>query len=203
MRSSAFWRLASVDGLRMGAMGTFGVFRVPFFIDQGVDAQTVAFALSCEAVCGAAISIPTGWALDRFQARYIAAASSAVMIVTLIFTMQTDTAFEVFLVSGLLGVALASFQVSQGAVWPSYFGGANIGKIRGIAVPIGLSLSAISAPLTGIIKDSTGEFIIAWVAAAIALTIGTFILLITPKPPAPHRDPVDGQLPVAAEAARS
>jgi cyanate permease len=197
MRSSAFWRLATVDGLRMGAMGTFGVFRVPFFIDQGVDAQTVAFALSCEAVCGIAISLPTGWALDRFQARYIAAASSAVMILTLAITLQTNTAVEVFIVSGLLGVALSSFQVSQGAVWPDYFGAGNIGKIRGIAMPIGLSLSAISAPLTGIIKDSTGEFVIAWIAAAIALAIGTLILLITPKPAPPHREPVDPRLVVA------
>ena len=46
MRSSAFWRLALVDALRMGAMGTIGTFRVPYFIDQGIDAQLVAFALS-------------------------------------------------------------------------------------------------------------------------------------------------------------
>jgi MFS family permease len=182
MRSSAFWRLAMVDGLRMGAMGTAGIFRVPYFIDQGVDAQLVALALSFEAVFGGLISIPTGWATDRFDPRLLSAASTVVMIITFIVTIGTNTTIEVFLASALFGLGLGSFQVSQGAVWPNYFGSANIGKIRGIAMPIGLSLSAISAPLTGIIKDSTGEYLIAWYAAAIALGIGTIILLITPKP---------------------
>jgi hypothetical protein len=41
------------------------------------------------------------------------------------------------------------------------------------------------------IKDSTGEFLIAWIAAAVAPAAGTVILLITPKPAPPRRDSVD------------
>jgi MFS family permease len=190
MRSSAFWRLAAVDGLRMGAMATAGIFRVPYFIDQGIDAQTVAFALSFEAAFAALISIPTGWATDRFDPRFITAASTSAMLLTFIVLLGADTTAEVFLVSALFGLGASSFQVSQGAVWPNYFGVANIGKIRGIALPIGLSLSAISAPLTGMVKDSTGDFFIAWIAAAIALVACTVILLITPKPAPPRRDSV-------------
>jgi hypothetical protein len=47
------------------------------------------------------------------------------------------------------------------------------------------------------IKDSTGEFLIAWIAAAIALSIGTVILLITPKPAPPLREAAEPQLAAA------
>jgi len=195
MKSSAFWRLASVDGLRMGAMGTVGIYRVSYFIDQGVDAQIVAFALSFEAVMAALISVPTGWAVDRVPPRFLAAASTMAMVVTLGAIIQADSVAGVFLASGLFGVAAASFDVSRAATWPNYFGAANIGKIRGIAMPIGLSLSAISAPLTGIIKDETGEFLLAWIAAAVALAAASAILLFTPKPKAPVREPAAGLSP--------
>ena len=44
-----FWRLALVDGLRMGSMSTLGLFRIPYYIEQGVSAQVVGFALSSDA----------------------------------------------------------------------------------------------------------------------------------------------------------
>ncbi len=191
IRSSAFWRLASVDALRMGAMGTIGIFRIPYFIDQGIDAQTVAFALSYEAACSAMIAFPTGWANDRFQPRFIAAVSTAGMLLGFIVIFRASTTLDLFLVSTIFGLALSMFQVSQAAIWPHYFGGANLGKIRGLALPIGLSLSAVSAPLTGFIRDSTGDFEIAWTVAAVGLAVGTLILLLTPKPAAPVRDSVE------------
>ncbi len=188
MRSSAFWRLALVDALRMGAMGTIGIFRVPYFIDQGIDAQLVAFALSYEAACSAVVAFPTGWANDRFQPRFVAAASTAGMLLGFIFIFRANTTVELLVISTIFGIALSMFQVSQAAIWPHYFGGANLGKIRGLALPIGLSLSAVSAPLTGLLRDNTGEFDIAWIVAAIGLALGTVILLLTPRPAPPRRD---------------
>ena len=95
---------------------------------------------------------------------------------------------ELLVISTIFGIALSMFQVSQAAIWPHYFGGANLGKIRGLALPIGLSLSAVSAPLTGLLRDNTGEFDIAWIVAAIGLALGTVILLLTPRPAPPRRD---------------
>ncbi len=188
MRSSAFWRLALVDALRMGAMGTIGIFRIPYFIDQGIDAQLVAFALSYEAACSAVIAFPTGWANDRFQPRFVAAVATAGMLLGFIVIFRASTTLDLFIVSTILGLALSMFQVSQAAIWPHYFGGGNLGKIRGLALPIGLSLSAVSAPLTGFVRDSTGNFEIAWIVAAVSLAAATLILLLTPKPAPPHRD---------------
>ncbi|MGE0056595.1 MAG: MFS transporter [Dehalococcoidia bacterium] len=182
MQSSTFWRLALVDGMRMGSMSTLGLFRIPYYIDNGVSPQAVAFALSFEAAVAAVAGLATGWMVDRFPARFISAGSNVPMILAFLLTIGADSVWQVFLAAGMFGIAAQSFSISQGTLWPSYFGSANIGKIRGIAMPLGLGLSAVSAPLTGLVKDTTGSFIIAWVAACVALTLCTLLLLVTVQP---------------------
>jgi MFS family permease len=202
MRSSTFWRVALVDGMRMGAMSTLGLFRIPYYIENGVSAQAVAFALSFEAAVAAVAGLATGWLVDRFPPRFISAGSNVPLLLAFGLTIGADSVWQVFLAAGMFGIAAQSFSISQGTLWPAYFGSANIGKIRGIAMPLGLTLSAVSAPLTGLARDETGSFMIAWVAACIALTACTLLLLATGNPkvkvesaPAEHGDPE----PIAAK----
>jgi cyanate permease len=185
IRSPTFWRLVSADGLRMLSISTLGLFRIPFYIERGVDAQVVALALSAEAISSVFAAIPAGWAVDRFQPRYAAAISSSTMVLTFFVSMNVTEAWHVFAATMLFGVSAASFVVIQGAMWPSYFGGANIGGIRGFAMPFTLVLSGLGAPLTGMVKDETGSYTIAWTAGMIGMAVAALILLLTPKPGPP------------------
>ena len=183
LRSSTFWRLTAVDGLRMLAMSTVGIFRVPFFIDdKGFDAHIVAFSLSAEAAFALFVSLPTGWAVDRYQPRYVAAASTACMLVGFLLTMTASSIVHVFAATSVLGLGIASFIICQNAVWPAYFGHANIGGIRGASTPIMLVFSAVGAPLTGMSRDWTGSFVYAWMGGVVCLAIAFALLLFTPRP---------------------
>jgi len=193
MRSSTFWRVAMVDGMRMGSMSTLGLFRIPYYIENGISAQAVAFALSVEAAVAAVAGLATGWLVDRFPPRFISAGSNVPLLLAFLFTMGADSVWQVFLAAAMFGIAAQSFSISQGTLWPDYFGSANIGKIRGIAMPLGLALSALSAPLTGLVKDTTGSFMIAWVIACFALTACTVLLLFTAKPHDPDGDPATAE----------
>jgi MFS family permease len=183
LRSSTFWRLTAVDGLRMLAMSTVGIFRVPFFIDdKGFDAHIVAFSLSAEAVFAVLVSLPTGWAVDRYQPRYVAAASTAIMVAGFLLTMTASSIVHVFAATSVLGIGIASFIICQNSVWPAYFGHANIGAIRGASTPIMLVFAAVGAPLTGMSRDWTGSFVYAWLAGTALLAVAFALLLVTPRP---------------------
>ena len=183
LRSSTFWRLTAIDGLRMLAMSSVGIFRVPFFIDdKGFDAHIVAFSLSAEAVFAVLVSLPTGWAVDRYQPRYVAAVSTAMMIVGFLLTMTASSIFHVFAATSVFGLGIASFIICQNSVWPAYFGHANIGAIRGASTPLMLVFSAVGAPLTGMSRDWTGSFVYAWLIGTFCLAIAFALLLITPRP---------------------
>jgi MFS family permease len=183
LHSATFWRLTAVDGLRMLAMSTVGIFRVPFFIDdKGFDAHIVAWSLSAEAVFALLVSLPTGWAVDRYQPRYIAAVSTLCMIGGFLLTMTASSIVHVFAATSVLGIGIASFIICQNAVWPAYFGHANIGAIRGASTPVMLVFSAVGAPLTGMSRDWTGSFVYAWIAGTALLAAAFFLLLTTPRP---------------------
>ena len=146
LRSTTFWRLTAVDGLRMLAMSSVGIFRVPFFIDdKGLDAHVVAFSLSAEAVFAVLVSLPTGWAVDRYQPRYVAAVSTVLMIAGFLLTMTASSIVHVFAATSVFGLGIASFIICQNSVWPAYFGHANIGCIRGASDAPDAGLRALSA----------------------------------------------------------
>jgi MFS family permease len=200
-RLSTFWRLTMIDGLRMLAMSSVGIFRVPYFIDdKGFDASIVAWALSAEALFAVFVSMPTGWAVDRFQPRYVATVSTLLMIAGFILTMTASSIVMVFVATSVFGLGVASFIICQNSVWPAYFGHAHLGAIRGFSTPIMLIFSAVGAPLTGIVRDTTGSYQPAWIVGTIGLVIATLLLLITPKPvkTAASRPAGDEPVPTAA-----
>jgi MFS family permease len=182
VRTSTFWRLAFVDGLRMVAVSTLGLFRIPYYVERGIDPGIVALALSAEAIVGIFVAIPVGWALDRFAPRFVSAFSTTAMIAAFVATILVSTPAHVFAATILYGIAAVSFNISQNAIWPHYFGGMNIGQIRGVSMILGVSASAFGAPATGMIRDTTGTFVPAWIGAIIALAMATLIVAFLPRP---------------------
>ncbi len=188
MRSWTFWRLILIYGLLFLSFGAVGLFRTPYFEDQGVDRQVIGFAFSAEAIASVIAAIPAGWALDRFQIRYVAAVPIAILIGAIFATIAAATAWQVFLATILFGLGAASTGVASNVIWPAYFGSLHIGAIRGRAMQIMMLFNVAGAPFAGFMKDSTGSYIPAWWAAIGGLAIAASLLLVTPKPKPPEAD---------------
>jgi len=188
LRSSAFWRLVFVYGFLFLAMSTVSLFRTPYFEDQGVSRQMIGFAFSAEAVASVLAAIPAGWALDRYQIRYVASIPLLVMVLAVFATMIASNAWQVFLATCLFGVGAASSSVANNVIWPDYFGSLHIGAIRGRAMQLIMFFSAAGSPFAGFIKDTTGSYFPAWFAAIAGLLIAVVILLTTPRPAVPQSD---------------
>lgn len=182
IRSFAFWALTAVMGLRTFSMSAISIFRVPFFIEQGVPPQLVAWAISAEAVISAVVAIPTGWIVDRVPPRFVAASSLALFISVIIVTLNVRTTWHVYVATMLFGVSAASFLVAQNTIWPNYFGGRYIGSIRGFAMQLTIVFSSIGGPVSGFVKDNTGSYTPVWLLSAVFLSIATVIMLFAREP---------------------
>ena len=182
VRTPTFRWLAAVDGLRQVAVATLGLFRIPFYVDQGIDPTVVALALSAEALVGMMITVPVGWLVDRLQPRYVSASATAVMVATFGATIMVSSPAHVFVATILYGVSAVTFAVSQQVIWPHYFGGLHVGQIRGLSMFVGISLAAFGAPATGMVRDATGSFVPAWLVAMALLVIATVVLVRLPSP---------------------
>lgn len=189
MRSWTFWRLILIYGLLFFSFSAVGIFRTPYFEDQGVGSQIIGFAFSAEAIASVMAAIAAGWALDRFQVRYVAAVPIPILIGAIFATITASTAWQVFLATILFGLGAASTGVASNMIWPAYFGSLHIGAIRGRSLQIIMVFNVVGAPFAGFMKDATGSYVQAWWAAIGGLAIAAALLLVTPKPSPPQADP--------------
>ena len=185
VRSLAFWKLSLAFGLAAFANGTIQLFRVPYFVSRGIDPQIVAYSLSFEAVIVLAIIMPVGFLAGRFQLRYLLIGSQLVRVIVVLIMFVTTEAWQAFLANGLFGIAATSQMIVMSIIYPDYFGKANIGGIRGLALPITTALSFAGAPFAGIIYDTYGTYELAWLVAILFVVISSVLFLLTPKPSRP------------------
>jgi MFS family permease len=182
IRTGVFWRLAIVFGLMMFAQSTMVVFRFPFFEDQGIDKQLVAFTLTAEALTGVGVLFIWGIFMDRFRTHYVGVFGFLILTIALLLIMSTDSTWRMFLATTVYGIGIPTILNMQNTIWPAYFGRANVGSIRGLALPVTLALGAIGAPITGRVNDVTGSYFPVWWAAVGALLIGAILVGLTPRP---------------------
>lgn len=185
LRSPAFWRLSIAFGLSMFSLTTVSLFRVPHFVNQGIDPQIVAYSLSFEAVIVFAVAFPVGYAAARFQLRYLLTLSNLLTVGVLLLMFVTTEVWHVFLINALFGISATSQMIVMGVIWPDYFGKTNIGVIRGLTMPITTALSFAGPPMAGMVFDVYGSYEPAWWVAIFVIVVSVALFLVTPKPPLP------------------
>ena len=182
IRTGAFWRLAVIFGLVMFGQSSMVVFRFAYFSDRGISEGLAAFSLSLEALTGIGVVLGLGLALERFKPHHVGVLGFVALIASYLVTMVTTEPWQMFIASILLGMGIPVQVTLQNSIWPTYFGRVHVGSIRGASFPVTVAFSAIGAPLAGQIKDSTGEYFLAWWIAIGAFAIGATLLLLTPPP---------------------
>ena len=82
-----------------------------------------------------------------------------------------------------LGIGQGTNAVVQVHIWPTYFGRAHIGAIRGYIVPAIITAQALGAPFTGFLFDTAGTYRVAFWTAVVLIIVAGF-LLASVAPPA-------------------
>ncbi len=182
LRSPTFWRLAVAGGILMFTISSVVFFRVPHFLDRGMDPSMAAYALVAEAVVSAVVALPMGYLISRFKIHHLTAVAYSFAAIMLLVTIYADDNFDMFLATCIFGVGAASNIILQNTIWPAYFGARHIGAIRGVSMPITLGFAVLGAPVAGWVNDSTGSFVPIWWATAAAIVVAMGMILITPKP---------------------
>jgi len=185
LRSPAFWKLSVAFGMSVFSLSTVSLFRVPHFVNAGIDAQIVAYSLSVEAVAVFVVAIPVGYAAARFQLRYILIVSQVVSVSVILLLFVSTEVWQVFLVNSLFGVTATSQMITMSVIWPDYFGKDNVGVIRGLTMPITTALSFGGPPLAGMIYDNYGSYEPAWWISIFVIVASAILFFITPKPKLP------------------
>jgi MFS family permease len=177
IRTPVFWLMVLGFGVAGFATSIQAVFRIPHFVERGIDAQLVAFAVSADAIAaGVVAAFIAGRLSDRFSPRYMAMLGFLILINAALFTVIGDTVSELYIAFLSFGIAMAFIMVAQNVLWANIFGREHLGSIRGITVPLIMVISATAFPLTGYIRDEVGNYTPAWWISAAGLILAFIII---------------------------
>ena len=185
MRTKTFWRLIVFFGLLGFAAGGSSIHRLPYWVEQGFDAQLVSYAFAADAAGAALMAFVAGFMVDRFPVRYVGAISSLGFVVAVALQFVTSHPFFLFASVILFGLAVGANMIVTTYVWADYYGRAFLGTIRGIVLPASLLTSGAGAPIAGYIYDYSDSYTLVWWIVMALCAAGAVVILGTRAPKHP------------------
>ena len=182
LRTASMWKMLVAYMLLALGMGGFIGHRFAFWSDRGFDESTIAWTLALDSLVFASSMLLAGFLVDRYPVRLVGAVAALIQILGVLATITLDNALGLYATAVAVGLGGGANGVVQIHIWPTYFGRAHIGSIRGIVVPTTLAGMGLGLPLVGRIYGVTGSYYPAfWMS--IGLLAAAAFLLVTATPP--------------------
>ena len=197
IRTSDFWFLAGTFFI-CGATsnGLVGQHFIPHAVDHGLTAVAASGALAVMGVFNFIGTIASGWLTDRIDPRklllcYYGFRGVSLLLLPFIHDTMSIAAFAV-----LFGLDYIATVPPTVALVTDRFGQHNVGVVYGWVFASHMVGAAIAAWVAGIVRESVGDYAVAFVAAGwIAIVAGFAALAIRRKGP-----DAETAVPVAAPA---
>ncbi|HEX2173337.1 MAG TPA: MFS transporter, partial [Dehalococcoidia bacterium] len=204
VRSGTFWRLVFVFSIVMLAVNSVGVHRIPSFMDRGLEPRVISYATALDAAAAGLSTFAMGFLAQRVPARLIGTGGFLMLALASWLTIIAADHSVMFVAMISFGLGIGVLMLMQNYLWAEYFGRQHLGSIRGAVMPITLICGGLGAPLSGYVRDITGDYTPVWLTATGLMVLGGIIIALTPPPRAkPARTSVAPAVPVGAAEERS
>jgi len=182
LRTTIFWLLALIFGLRGLVISAVVVHQIPFLTGLGISHQLAATMLGTLAMISIVGRVGFGRLGDIFDKRYVMAICLALIALGCFILANTQTWWHVipFLIIYSPGYGGGAALVH--AIRAEYFGRQHFGTIMGfmdLAQMFGIVLGPVFA---GWVFDVTGSYRIAFITFAIAAAIAMLLILFARRP---------------------
>jgi MFS family permease len=197
LRSAVFWRLVLAFGLLSLGTGGVALHRIPAFMDRGLDPRLISIATALDAGAAGLAGFAVGMLARRIPVRFLGAAGCLALATASVLTIAATDHPTMFASMIVFGVGIGASFLMQSYIWAAYFGRGHLGSIRGAVMPLTLVFGAAGAPLAGYVRDMTGSYLPAWLAAIVLMLLASLVLALT-APPSPTAAPSPTLAPSAA-----
>jgi sugar phosphate permease len=195
IRTSDFWFLAGTFFI-CGATsnGLVGQHFIPHAVDHGFTAVAASGALAVMGVFNFIGTIASGWLTDRLDPRKLLLVYYGFRGVSLLFLPFVHDTMSIAAFAILFGLDYIATVPPTVALVADRFGSHNVGIVYGWVFASHMVGAAIAAWAAGIVRESVGDYAVAFVAAGwIAIVAGFAALAIRRKGP-------DADVPVVVSA---
>jgi len=177
VRNRQFWLLVLGFTLFTYGWSTITIYRVPHFVERGLDPTLVAFAIATDAAVAIVVSVALGRVSERVAPRYVLVMGIGGLMVSAGALIVVDSIPLLFVANLGYGIGFQAGHVAQSMMWANYYGRRHAGEIRGVSLPLIFGLGATAFPVTGLIRDVGGAYTPAWVLSLATFALAAAILV--------------------------
>ena len=185
VRTRSLWLLMFASSA--GALVATGLqfHQVSILAARGISSTTAAAVFGVVAPAMVAGQFLSGFMANKFSLRYMVAAAQLPLAATALAMLAISAPWHSFIYGALLGLTLGFMMNSMMAIWPQYYGRANLGSIRGITQFAIMAASAAGPLPLAVALDTTGSFTGGLVAFTLLPLLCGVAALVAVPPRAP------------------
>jgi OFA family oxalate/formate antiporter-like MFS transporter len=158
LRTPAFWLLLAYTVLVYPIQAGISLHMAPHLIEHAIAPAIVATIVSTYSLMSAVASLTCGFLPRRLPIRYPMAAIGILLTASPLLMTTIAAPGEAYLAAALFGFGVGGILTLLPIAWADYFGRANFGAIRGVALSAQVIAQAVGPLISGGLRDWTGSY---------------------------------------------
>ena len=178
LKTRSFWIFGSMQALWFFCLQTIVVHIAPHAVDIGIPEITAAGILSFIAGSSVAARFSMGFVADKLGSRLALSLCLVLSTLALLWLLFTSEVLAFYIFAVLFGLAYGGFIPLLIVVPSELFGVKSLGVILGALILYTHIGSAVGAPLSGYIFDTTGSYRLALIIIVVFSAIATILSIV-------------------------
>jgi sugar phosphate permease len=189
VRTPAFWLLMLYTVLVYPAQAGVSLHQAPHLIERGLSPTAAAAIVAWFSLMSGLAVLACGFLPRRLPIRFAMALVGVLLALGALLMTRVAANGEGYLAAGLFGLAVGGVLTLLPIAWADYFGRANFGAIRGLALSAQVLAQAAGPLVSGALRDLTGDYTLALncFAGLALLSVAAALAARRPAPLAAHR----------------
>jgi len=184
VRTPAFWLLMIYTVLVYPVQAGVSLHQAPHLVERGLDSTTAALIVSGFSLMSGAGTFACAFLPRWLPIRFLLAAVGLLLALGTFVLIHVMSAAQGYLAASLFGLGIGGMLTLLPLAWADYFGRANYGAIRGLALSAQVLAQAAGPLISGIFRDVTGDYRLAF-GCFVALSLLSTFAALAAKVPTP------------------
>jgi sugar phosphate permease len=182
LRTPAFWLLMLYTVLVYPVQAGVSLHQAPHLVERSIDSTTAALIVSCFSFMSGVAALGCGFLPRRLPIRLPLALVGILLALGAFLMIDVHAAPRGYAAAALFGLGIGGMLTLLPIAWGDYFGRANFGAIRGLALSAQVIAQAGGPLLSGALRDLTGDYALSLYCFAALAVLGVAAALVARKP---------------------
>lgn len=177
LHTRAFWFLAIFSATGFMVQAGVSLHQAGHYIEQGLNPTTAAITVSCFALSQVPGAVLWAYSAKMIPVRFLLAMSGFLIATGAVGTSSSNSFIAAMLAATSLGLGVGGIHTLLRLAWANYYGRTHLGSIRGVTLPVQIAGQACGPIIAGLMYDSWNNYQYPFVFFAIAVTLGSILVL--------------------------